>query len=76
MTWQLLESKMFAAAAYDAERRTLYLRFRDRGDVYRYFDVPPDKYREFAEAESHGRHFLAQIRDAYRFERLARLHAA
>ena len=72
MEWQPLESKMFLAAAYDAESHILYLRFRS-GDVYRYFDFPGDEYREFLAAESHGRYFLDHIRDRFRYERLAKL---
>lgn len=72
MEWHPLESKMFLAAAYDAETHILYLRFRS-GDVYRYFDVPRDEYREFLNAESHGRYFLDHIRDRFRYERLSKL---
>ena len=32
MDWQSIESKMFTAAAYDGQRRVLYLRFTS-GDV-------------------------------------------
>jgi hypothetical protein len=39
MTWLPLESKMFFSVAYDADKRTLYLRFRS-ADVYRYFHFP------------------------------------
>jgi len=75
MEWRPLESKMFLAEAYDAERHILYLRFRS-GDVYRYFDFPEDEHREFLNAESHGRYFLGHIRDRFRYERMAKLHTA
>ena len=76
MTWLPLESEMFTSAAHDEDRRVLYLRFRKTGDVYRYFDFPAAQYRAFLDAESHGRFFLAHIRGPYRYERLAKLHAA
>lgn len=76
MTWLPLESEMFASGAYDAEKQTLYLRFRKSGDVYRYFKFPAAEYQAFLEAESHGRFFLARIRDKYPYERMARLRAA
>lgn len=76
MNWQPIESKMFAAAAYDAEKCILYLRFHSTGDVYRYFEFPAEQYEQFLAAESRGRYFLAHIRDHYRYEKLARLHAA
>ena len=38
MKWAALESKMLSAAAYDDSKHILYLRFRNTGAVYRYFD--------------------------------------
>lgn len=75
MEWRPLESKMFLSEAYHAEGHILHLRFRS-GDVYRYFDFPEDEYREFLNAESHGRYFLDHIRDRFRYERLAKLRTA
>ena len=66
---------MLAASAYDGGNSILWLRFRS-GDVYRYFDFPEQQYREFLEAESRGRYFLSRIRNHFRYERLAKLHAA
>ena len=76
MNWLPLESEMLASVAYDAEKQILYLRFRKTGDVYRYFDFPAARYQAFLDAESHGRFFLASIRHCFRYERLAKLHAA
>jgi hypothetical protein len=73
--WQPLESKLLASSAYDAEKCILYLRFVS-GDVYRYFEFPEEQYREFLDAESHGRYFLNHIRNDFRYERLAKLQAA
>lgn len=75
MEWQSLKSKLLAAGAYDAERHTLYLRFRS-GEVYRYFGFTHEQYQDFLDAESHGRHFLSHIRNQFRYERLAKLQAA
>ncbi len=75
MDWQTIDSKMFTAAAYDAERRILYLRFNS-GDVYRYFEFPEEHYRAFLNAESRGRYFLNHVRHYFRYERLARLRVA
>lgn len=75
MEWRPIESKMFTAGAYDARRRILYLRFSS-GEVYRYFGFPVNQYREFLNAESHGRYFLSDIRDHFRYERLAKLQVA
>jgi hypothetical protein len=76
MDWQPLESKMLASVAYDVEKHILYLRFRDTGDVYRYFEFPATEFQEFLDAESHGRFFLAHIRNSFRYERMAKLQAA
>ena len=76
MKWIALDSEMLAAAAYDPVLQALYLRFRKTGDVYRYFEFPVGEYQTFLNAESHGRFFLAHIRDHYDYERLARLTAA
>ena len=76
MIWLLVESKMFTSAAYDPDKQILYLRFRKTGDVYRYFQFPPEAYQAFLEAESRGRFFLAYIRNRFPFERMARLQAA
>jgi hypothetical protein len=76
MTWTALESKMLSAAAYDLSKQILYLRFRNTGDVYRYFEFPVADYQTFLRAESKGRFFRSQIRDHFRYERMAKLHAA
>jgi hypothetical protein len=75
MTWLPLESKMFLSVAYDADRRTLYLRFRSE-DVYRYFEFSNKDYQQFLSAESKGRYFLSNIRNCFRYERLAKLRVA
>ena len=76
MKWLVLESRMLSAAAHDNSKQILYLRFRNTGDVYRYFDFPPNNYQAFLSAESKGRHFRSHIRDHFRYERMAKLHAA
>ena len=76
MKWLTLESKMLSAAAYDDSKQILYLRFRDTGDVYRYFDFPIANQEAFLSAESKGRCFRYLIRDRFRCERMAKLHAA
>jgi hypothetical protein len=76
MKWAALESKMLSAAAYDNPKQTLYLRFRNTGEVYRYFELTAADYQAFLTSESKGRFFLSHIRDHFRYERMARLHAA
>jgi hypothetical protein len=76
MKWAALESKMLSAAAYDDSKQILYLRFRNTGDVYRYFEFTFADYQAFLRAESKGRFFRSHIRDHFRYERMARIHAA
>ena len=76
MKWAALESKMLSAAAYDGSKQELYLRFRNTGHVYRYFEFTAADNQAFLRAESKGRFFRSHIRDHFRYERMARLHAA
>jgi hypothetical protein len=76
MKWVALESKMLSAAAYDDAKQELYLRFRNTGQVYRYFEFTAADNLAFLRAESKGRFFRTNIRDHFRYERMARLHAA
>ena len=76
MKWAALESKMLSATAYDVSKQILYLRFRNTGTVYRYFEFTAADNQTFLGAESKGRYFRARIRDHFRYERMARLHAA
>lgn len=76
MNWTVLESKMLSAAAYDNAKQILYLRFRNTGDVYRYFEFTAANYQAFDRAESKGRFFRSHIRDHFRYERMAKLRAA
>lgn len=76
MRWTALESKMLSAVAYDDSKQTLYLRFRNTGAVYRYFEFTAVHYEAFVKSESKGRFFRFHIRDHFRYERLATLHAA
>ena len=76
MKWTALESKMLSAVAYQGSKQMLYLRFRNTGEIYRYFEFPAADYQAFLSAESRGRFFRSHIRDHFRYERMARLHAA
>ena len=76
MRWTALESKMLSAVAYQDSNQVLYLRFRNTGEVYRYFDFPAADYQAFLSAESRGRFFRSRIRDHFRYERMAKLRCA
>lgn len=76
MKWTVLESKMLSAAAYDDSKQILYLRFRNTGQVYRYFEFTGADHQAFLSSESKGRFFRYHIRDHFRHEHMAGLHAA
>ena len=76
MRWAALESKMLSAAAYDNSKQILYLRFRNTGAVYRYFELTAADYQAFLKSESKSRFFRSHIRDHFRFERMAKLRVA
>lgn len=75
MQWLPLDSSVFIASAYVAEKRTLYLRFRT-GELYRYFDFPAELYSDFLAADSKGQYFAHNIRDRFSCEHVPRSRAA
>lgn len=70
MDWLPLESSVIASAAYVPATRMLYLRFHT-GELYRYFDFPPQEYRNFLAADSKGQYFANKIRGCFRYEHMA-----
>jgi hypothetical protein len=59
-----VESDVIHSIGYDEETRTLEVRFHETG-TYRYYDVEPDVFEEFLDAESKGQYFNDYIRDAH-----------
>jgi hypothetical protein len=59
---------------YDPESQTLEVEFKRKGEVpggvYQYFDVEPEQYKAFMEAESLGKHFGTSIKGKYRFAKV------
>jgi len=64
-----VESEAIESIGYRHEQRQLFVTFTT-GRKYVYFDVPASTYREFLEAESHGRYFNAHIRDHYAYREI------
>jgi len=69
--WVPVDSTVLQAVAYLAQRRLLYLKFQS-GEIYRYFDFPPQQYRDFLAAESKGTYFGKHIRNSSQYEQLPR----
>lgn len=70
MDWLPLDSSVFTSTAYRVSDRTLYLLFRS-GELYCYFDFPPQQYRDFLAADSKGQYFSSNIRDRFRYRHLS-----
>lgn len=66
-----VESSMIRSVGYDPDARVLEIEFNS-DQVYQYLDVPSEEYAGLMQAESHGRYFLANIRDVYGYRRVSR----
>jgi hypothetical protein len=55
-----VDSSVIASMGYSPKERILELEFRETGDLYDYFDVPPEEYAAFRCAESKGT-YLNQV---------------
>lgn len=61
-----ISSTSLASVGYDPASRTLEVEFQG-GRVYRYFGVPPGRYRALLEADSAGRFLNTQIKGVYEY---------
>jgi KTSC domain len=66
---EAVSSEAIASAGYESANRSLEIEFVG-GSIYRYHEVPKAIYEQLMSADSHGRYFIARIRDRYRYERL------
>ena len=66
-----VDSSSIATIGYASEERVLELEFRQTGEVYQYFDVPPEEYAAFLDAESKGTHLNKHFKlRGYRYARV------
>jgi hypothetical protein len=70
-----VESTTVRSVGYQRRSRILEIEFQS-GAVYQYVDVPARVYEQFWEAESKGKYFNDEIREAYGFVRVQRSRAA
>jgi predicted nucleic acid-binding protein len=70
-----VESTTVRSVGYQRRSRILEIEFQS-GAVYQYVDVPARVYEEFWKAESKGKYFNCEIRDAYAFVCMQRGRAA
>ncbi len=71
MKREAIESEVIASMGYDPVWKLLELEFRQSGEIYHYFEVPPAEYSAFRNAVSKGTYLntVFKSRD-YRSERV------
>jgi hypothetical protein len=62
-------SSNISAIGYDRDKNTLEIEF-NTGDVYQYFDVPFDVYRDIMGAMSVGQYFAANVKFKFKYEKV------
>ena len=71
MDRERVESEALYSVGYEPRRRVLEVEFHS-GEIYRYFDVPPELHVGLMRADSKGQYFADYIRNAgFDFEHLA-----
>ncbi len=68
MTETITQSSLIEKFSYDETLKVLHIHFR-RGGHYGYNEVTPDEFESFRSAESHGKHFLTQIKPMKQFSK-------
>ncbi len=68
MTITQTQSSLIEKFSYDEPQRVLHVWFR-RGGHYSYAAVEPEAFESFRASESHGKHFLTEIKNNYLFSK-------
>lgn len=63
-------SRSISSVGYDPGKKILEVEFRASGEVYRYFDVPENIFREMMTAPSIGAYLNRRIKGNYRYQKL------
>ena len=66
MTRISVDYSNLASFEYDSNSKILEIEFNS-GGVYQYFNVSDSEYKNLMNADSHGKYFVANIRNDYRF---------
>lgn len=64
-----VNSSNLKSVGYDETSQILEIEFL-HGGIYQYFDVPKSEYNGLMKADSHGKYFVAHIKDNYMFEKV------
>jgi hypothetical protein len=65
-----VDSSNINSIGYDPDQQRLEIEF-NRGAVYEYYEVPPEKYDEFVHAPSKGSFFATEIKTAHPSRRIS-----
>jgi hypothetical protein len=65
-----VSSSNLASVGYDSETQTLRVEFNS-GGIYEYYNVPEAEYQGLMNASSKGSYLHQNIRDRYRFTKIA-----
>ncbi|MEK0448884.1 MAG: hypothetical protein RL088_1152 [Verrucomicrobiota bacterium] len=65
-----VDSSNLKSVGFDEKSRVLEIQFH-HGGIYRYHDVPAETHAALMKAESKGRYFQTNIRNKFRFEKVA-----
>jgi hypothetical protein len=66
-----IDSEVIASMGYDAAWHILEIEYRLTQEIYAYFDVPPEEYTAFRNAESKGRYLNTVFKQrGYRYVRV------
>lgn len=70
-----VDSTTMRSVGYELKSQILEIEF-DSGGVYQYLGVPEKIYEQLRRAESKGRYFNREIRDAYPYVEVSRSRAS
>ena len=65
-----VNSSQISYIGYDTNSQELYVKFRNTGKVYKYFNVPDNVWNDFKNSASVGKYFTANIKSKYSFEQI------
>ena len=65
-----VDSSNLKSVGFDEKSHVLEIQFH-HGGIYRYHDVPAETHAALMKAESKGKYFQTNIRNKFRFEKVA-----
>lgn len=71
-TWEIIvtgDSTCFTIISYCADQSLLRVQFRESKEWYLYYDVEPETWYKFKNADSHGTFFNKFIKGSYEYDR-------